>query len=121
LQCWSIETLQKLLDDPIYVAIAIEIEIRQVDEDSAYTHQMLSLSLMVQKAAAAGSADIVGYLLSFSHTQDIPYTRLIHRKSICPAMYSEDSAVVFEKVRAVNPDCVDGYMAHDHTPLIQAI
>jgi hypothetical protein len=92
-----IETLQKLLDDPIYVAIAIKIEMRQVDEDSKYTHRTLSLSLMIPKAAAAGSADIVGYLLSFTHAQDIPYTRLIHRKSICPAMYREDSAVVFEK------------------------
>ncbi|KAJ4376002.1 hypothetical protein N0V83_001282 [Neocucurbitaria cava] len=117
----DLASVQTLLQKPAYIAKALETEERIEDEELQLTRRSLNLLSMFNKAAGAGSSDIIKYLLLFAHTQGVPYETLIRRDSICAAISSSNSVSVFRELYAVNPDVVNIDMGHPGTPLSQAV
>ncbi|ORY03130.1 ankyrin repeat-containing domain protein [Clohesyomyces aquaticus] len=117
----NLASLQRLLQEPAYITKALEMEER-VDEDlPGLTHCILNLSSMLNKAAVAGSSDTVRYLLSFAHTHDVPYEKLLLRDCIGSAISSNNNVAVFKELLAVKADIIDFDMGHSGTPLSQAV
>jgi ankyrin repeat protein len=113
--------IRQLLEDPAYVAKAVEVEEYVDPRGNAYPCPRLNLELMIEKAARSGSADLVKYLVSFAEAQGIPYEDLVYRDSICAAISSNNSLAVFKELLAAKPDILDLDMGHVGTPLTQAI
>lgn len=117
----DVEALRKLLGDPKYIAKALETEEQLVDEKYEHPRSVINLLVMFRKAAAAGNAENVEFLLSFANTHDIPYEALINRDTYGVAISCSNNVAVWEKFLAVSPESVDGHMGHAGTPLTQAI
>lgn len=131
----DLASLQTMLRKPAYIAKALEMGERtetlhlrrrpateeREEQEIQLTHRDLNLLIMFSKAAGAGSADIIKYLLLFAHTHGIPYETLIRRDSICPAISSTNSVSVFRELYAVHPAVVSMSMGHVGTPLGQAV
>lgn len=99
----------------------METEERIEDEKLQLTRRSLNLLSMFNKAAGAGSSDIIKYLLLFAHTHDVLNDTLIRRDSICAAISSNNSISVFRELYAVSPDVVSIDMGHPGTPLSRAV
>jgi ankyrin repeat protein len=117
----DLASVQTLLRNPAYIAKALETEERIEDEESQLKRRRLNLLSMFKRAAAAGSSDIIKYLLLFAHTHGVPYETLICRDSICVAISSNNSISVIRELYAVNPHVVNIDMGHPGTPLSQAV
>jgi ankyrin repeat protein len=117
----DLASVQTLLGKPAYIAKALETEERIEDEELQLTRRSLNLLSMFNKAAGAGSSDIIKYLLLFAHTHGVPYETLIRRDSICAAISSSNNVSVFQELYTVHPDVVNIDMGHPGTPLSQAI
>lgn len=117
----DLEGLQELLADPAYVATALRTEDRIRDRDIGHVRALLNVRLMFEKAAAAGSADIVRYLIGFAETHRVPYDELIHRGSINPTITSKNNVAVFKEMVAIRPDAVNQDLGHGFRPLAYAI
>ncbi|OAK97717.1 ankyrin [Phaeosphaeriaceae sp. SRC1lsM3a] len=117
----DVASLQTLLGTPPYVAKALETEERIHDEELQLKRRSLNLLIMFNKAARAGSSDIIRYLLSFAQTHGVSYETLIHRDIICAAIASDNSVAVFKELHAVKPDLVKMDMGHVGTALGQAV
>jgi hypothetical protein len=115
------ERIESLLRKSSYTAKALETEERIEFEELQITRRSLNLVLMFNKAAGAGSSDVIKYLLLFAHTHGIPYETLIRRDSICAAISSSKSVSVFKELYAVDPEVVNIDMGHVGTPLSQAV
>jgi ankyrin repeat protein len=117
----DVDSLNELLQDPVYIAKALETEDYVDDQEYQITHPQLNLDVMFEKACAAGSTEVVGRLLNFAKAHEISYEALIHRDSICAAAASDSSVAIFQDLHAVKPDVVNTQMGHPGTPLGQAV
>lgn len=117
----NFEKLQQLLADPACIAKAIETEDRILDPDIGHYRRILNLSLMCSKAAAAGSADIIEYLLSFSRNHGIAPEVLVDRDTVNAAIVSDNSVAIFKELVDVKPDAVETGLGDSHRPLSYAI
>lgn len=117
----DVTSVQTLLQKPAYIAKALETEERIEDEELQFARPIPSLRLMFNKAASAGSSDIINCLLLFAYTHGVPYKTLIRRDSICAAISSSDSVSVFRELHTVDPDFFNMRMGHIGTPLGQTV
>jgi ankyrin repeat protein len=117
----DVDSLKKLLQNPGYVAKALETEEFVDDEEHGFTHPRLNLDVMLEQACRAGSTDVVRCLLSFAKEHEVPYKELIRRDSICGAIGSDSALAVFKELHAALPDVIDMDMGLVGTPLGQAI
>ncbi|KAF2848254.1 ankyrin [Plenodomus tracheiphilus IPT5] len=117
----DLASVQTLLRNPAYIAKALETEERIEDEELQIARRSLNLLTMFNKAAGAGSSDLIKCLLLFAHSHGVPYETLIRRDSICAAISSSNSVSVFRELYAVSPDVVNIDMGHPGTPLSQAV
>lgn len=117
----DVMSLQKLLQEPVHIAKALETEERVHDEELQLTRSSLNLALMFDKAAGAGSSEVIKYLLSFAESHGVSHQKLIRRNSICAAISSSNGVAVFKEMHAVEPDLVNTNMGLLGTPLSQAV
>jgi hypothetical protein len=117
----NLEVVRALLADPAYVAHATNVEDHIITPGITHPRPIINLSIMFNKAAAAGAADLIEYLLSFARVHGVEADALIHRDSVSPAIKSINSIAVFKKMVAAKPEAVDEYLGHDNRPLTYAI
>jgi hypothetical protein len=117
----DVDSLTQLLEDPAYVAKALETEDYVYDEEFQWSRSRLNLDVMLEKACRAGSTYVVKHLLGFAKAHDIAFDKLIHRDSICGAIYSDSALAIFKELYAALPDVIDMSIGLVGTPLAQSI
>jgi hypothetical protein len=103
----DVDSLNELLQNPAYIAKALETEDYVDDQGYEITRPRLNLDVMFLKACAAGSTEIVRCMISFAKAHEIAYEALIHHDSICAAAASDSSVAIFQELYPVKPDVVN--------------
>lgn len=104
----DLNALRELLQNEAYAAKAIEQgEFVEFDNSSSGGPPITNLLPMLMRAAKAGSADMVEYLISFANSHDVAYETIVNRPSVIAAIGSTNNVDIFEKFVAVKPNVVN--------------